>query len=85
MIACGDCGVANGGGAAYDAAMKPAIDPKLLADPLFRELMAEGLAMQHRFSADPIYARTGKGYLRSVGVEELQKAKADAKRKPARR
>jgi hypothetical protein len=57
------------------ARMKPAIAPKLLNDPLFKELMAEGLAMQDRFSADPVYAKTGKGYLKSAGVAELQKAK----------
>ena len=61
--------------------MKPDIDPKLLADPLFRELMEEGLAMQDRFSAEPVYARTGKGHLKSVGVADLQKAKAQSKRK----
>ena len=55
--------------------MNPAIDPKLLNDPLFRELMAEGLAMQDRFSAEPVYAKTGKGYLKSAGVEELKKIK----------
>jgi hypothetical protein len=58
------------------SAMKPEIDPKLMNDPLFKELMAEGLAMQDRFSAEPVYARTGKGYLKSAGVHELQKAKA---------
>ncbi len=61
--------------------MKPEIDPKLLDDPLFRELMEEGLAMQDRFSAEPVYARTGKGYLKSAGVAELQRAKANGKEK----
>lgn len=61
--------------------MKPAIAPKLLKDPLFRELMAEGLAMQERFSAEPVYAKTGKGYLKSAGVAELQRLKADRKKK----
>ena len=42
-------------------------------DPLFLEVLAEGLAIQDRFSAEPVYAKTGKGYLKSVGVEELQK------------
>lgn len=44
-------------------------------DPLFREVMEEALAIQDRFSAEPIYAKTGKGYLKSVGVSEIQKAK----------
>lgn len=39
-------------------------------DPLFLEVMAEALAIQDRFAAESIYARTGKGYLKSVGVEE---------------
>ena len=41
-------------------------------DPLFLEVMAEALAIQDRFSAEPVYAKTGKGYLKSAGVEELQ-------------
>jgi hypothetical protein len=48
-------------------------------DPLFREVMAEALAIQDRFSAEPVYAKTGKGYLKSVGVSEIQKAKEQAK------
>ena len=44
-------------------------------DPLFLEVMTEALAIQDRFSAEPIYAKTGKGYLKSVGVTEIQKAK----------
>ena len=63
--------------------MKPdpqsAIDPKLLDDPLFKELLAEGLRIQHRFAAEPVYARTGKGYLKSTGVEELQRIKEKTK------
>lgn len=55
--------------------MTPEIDPNLLQDPLFQELMAEGLAMQDRFSAEPVYARTGRGFLRSEGVAELQRLK----------
>ncbi len=55
--------------------LAPTIDPKLLENPLFKELLAEGLRIQHRFAAEPIYARTGKGYLKSEGVEELQKIK----------
>ncbi|MCX6846852.1 MAG: hypothetical protein NTU84_09915 [Verrucomicrobia bacterium] len=44
-------------------------------DPLFLEVMAEALAIQDRFSAEPVYAKTGKGYLKSVGVEELEALK----------
>lgn len=56
--------------------MKTAIDPELRKNPLFIELMEEGLAIQHQFSAEPIYARTGKGYLKPTGVAELQKIKS---------
>lgn len=57
----------------------PTIDPKLLENPLFKELVAEGLRIQHRFAAEPIYARTGKGYLKSEGVEEIRRVKEASK------
>lgn len=44
-------------------------------DPLFLEMMADALAIQDRFSAEPVYGKTGKGSLKSVGVEELQRIK----------
>lgn len=49
-------------------------------DSLFLELMAEALAIQDRFSAEPVYAKTGKGYLKSVGVSEIQQAKDAVKK-----
>lgn len=58
---------------------EPQIDPKLLENPLFQELVADGLRIQHRFVAEPVYAKTGKGYLKSEGVEELQRIKAEMK------
>jgi hypothetical protein len=41
--------------------------------------MKEGLAIQDQFSAEPVYSRTGKGFLKSAGVAELAKIK-EAKR-----
>jgi len=38
-------------------------------------VMADALAIQHRFAAEPVYAKTGKGFLKSEGVEELQRLK----------
>lgn len=64
--------------------MKPEIDPKLLEDPLFQELMAEGLAMQDRFAAEPVYAKTGKGFLKSAGMDEILEAKGREKLKPTK-
>jgi hypothetical protein len=60
--------------------MDTKIDPAILNDPLFRELMAEGLAMQDRFVPEPVYAKTGKGFLKSVGVEDLKKIKEARKK-----
>jgi len=37
--------------------------------------VAEGLAIQHKFRPEPLYKLTGKGYLKSDGVAELQKIK----------
>lgn len=36
--------------------------------PIFQELMAEGFAMLHRFAAEPIFSKTGKGFVFSEGV-----------------
>jgi hypothetical protein len=54
----------------------PVIDPKLLENPIFKRVMADALAIQHRFAAEPVYAKTGKGHLKSEGVHELQRLKA---------
>ncbi|MCB1133000.1 MAG: hypothetical protein KDN05_17895 [Verrucomicrobiae bacterium] len=47
-------------------------------NPLAQAILREGLAIQNRFSAEPVYAKTGKGYLKSVGVEEMAEAKRKA-------
>lgn len=60
--------------------MTPEMDPKLRENPLFRELMTEELAMQDRFAAKPVFARTGQGFLKSKGVKPLQELKAAAKK-----
>lgn len=48
-------------------------------NPLAQAILREGLAIQDRFSAAPVYAKTGKGYLKSVGVEEIARIKKEAK------
>lgn len=63
--------------------MKPEIDPKLLSNPLFQRVMKDALEMQDRFSAEPVYAKTGKGRLKSAGVAELQKIKQRSKNAPS--
>ena len=59
----------------YYLKMKPVIAPEILENPLFIELMKEGLAIQDQFSAEPVYARTGKGCLKPSGVTEVAKSK----------
>ena len=55
--------------------MEALIDPKLLADPVFQRVLREALAIQDRFAAEPVYATTGTGFLKSVGVAELEELK----------
>jgi len=59
--------------------MDPAIDPKLLEDPIFRRVLADSLSIQDRFSAEPVFARTGKGFLKSEGVEGLERIRSESK------
>lgn len=60
--------------------MTTKIDPKFLEDPLFRRVMKDALEMQDRFSAKPVYSKTGKGCLKSEGVAPLQRVKEAARR-----
>lgn len=55
--------------------MNAEIDPQLLADPVFQRVMQDALAIQDRFAAEPVYAKTGTGFLKSAGVAELQEIK----------
>jgi hypothetical protein len=63
--------------------MEKVLDPKLANDPVFLRVMRDALSIQDRFSAEPVYARTGKGFLKSAGVKELSTIKASRKRKKA--
>lgn len=49
-------------------------------DPLAQAILREGLLIQDRFSAAPVYAKTGKGYLKSVGVSEIAEIKKTSKK-----
>jgi hypothetical protein len=61
--------------------MNPALKAKYANHPLAQSILQEGLEIQDRFSAEPVYAKTGKGYLKSVGVEEIKQAKKQPKSK----
>jgi hypothetical protein len=65
----------------YFKLMNETVDPKLLNNPLFQRVLADALAIQDRFAAEPVYAKTGKGYLKSEGVAELQRIKEELKKK----
>lgn len=51
-------------------------------NPLAQAILREGLAIQDRFKAEPVYARTGKGYLKSAGVREIEEAKKQSGKTP---
>jgi hypothetical protein len=40
----------------------------------------QGLRMQDRFIAEPVLARTGKGYMKSEGVATLQRIKVSLRK-----
>ena len=48
---------------------------------LLQNVVRDGLKIQHRFSAPPVYAVTGKGHLQSEGVGTLQKVKRSLKQR----
>lgn len=50
-------------------------------NPLAQAILREGRLIQDRFVAQPIYAKTGKGFLKSVGVEEIASAKKSSGKK----
>ena len=45
--------------------------------------MRDALRIQDRFVAEPLFAKTGRGYLKSEGVSTLQKIKSNLRRKSA--
>lgn len=47
---------------------------------LLKRAMKVALEMQDRFAAEPIFSKTGKGYLKSEGVAPLAAIKKEMKR-----
>ena len=56
----------------------PAISPAEQA--LIDELVADGLSIQDKFRAEPLYKQTGKGHYESNTVEDIRRAKEAADR-----
>jgi len=50
-----------------------------------RAAMREALRIQDRFAAEPLFAKTGRGYLKSDGVSTASQIKASLRRKTTRR
>ena len=46
--------------------------------------MRQALRIQDRFVAEPQFAKTGRGYLKSEGVSTLSKIRANLRRKAAK-
>jgi hypothetical protein len=46
--------------------------------------MREALRIQDRFVAEPLFARTGRGHLKSEGVSTISKIKTNLRRKAAK-
>jgi len=46
--------------------------------------MREALRIQDRFVAEPRFARTGRGHLKSEGVSTLQRIKSNLRKRPAK-
>jgi hypothetical protein len=55
------------------------IDPKLANNPVFLRVMQDALSIQDRCSAEPVYAKTGKGFFKSAGIKEIAAAKVSRK------
>jgi hypothetical protein len=45
-----------------------------------RAAMKEALRIQDRFVAEPVFAKTGQGYLKSEGINTIHKIKAKLRR-----
>jgi hypothetical protein len=50
-----------------------------------RDAMKEALRIQERFVAEPVFAKTGQGYLKSEGVSTIHKIKSNLRRRAARK
>jgi hypothetical protein len=46
-----------------------------------RAAMKEALRIQDRFVAEPVFAKTGRGYLKSEGVSTVQRIKANLRKR----
>lgn len=64
------------------AAASSSVKFSLTAADFIAAAVADGLSIQHRFKAEPVYARTGKGFMAPSGVTEIAAAKRASKKTP---
>jgi hypothetical protein len=50
-----------------------------------RAAMKEALRIQDRFVAEPVFAKTGRGHLKSEGVSTIRRIKANLRRSASRK
>ena len=55
--------------------MGASLSKKFSENSTFQRILADALSIQDRFQAEPVYSRTGRGFLKSAGVGELQEIK----------
>lgn len=60
--------------------MSTPLSKKFSENPTFQRVLADALSIQDRFQAEPVYSRTGKGFLKSPGVGELQEIKKKSRK-----
>ena len=69
---------------AFNETMDAKLAAKYANHPLAQAVLREGLAIQDRFAAAPVYAKTGRGFLKSAGVREIEAAKAQTRKKTSK-
>lgn len=60
--------------------MSTPLNKKFSENATFQRVLADALSIQDRFQAEPIYSRTGRGFLKSAGVGELQEIKKTSRK-----
>jgi len=62
--------------------MGASLSKKFSENSTFQRILADALSIQDRFQAEPVYSRTGRGFLMSAGVGGVAGDKKDEPKKP---
>jgi hypothetical protein len=63
----------------------PAMAAPTQVEKNLRAALKEALRIQDRFVAQPMFAKTGRGYLKSEGVSTIQKIKSNQRKRAVRK